>query len=347
MRLERRTPSCSTTSVFGTALRRNCAVALVIFTGCGFGGKGVTPIRSSYNKGVYFSSTGQWDAAIAAYRSAVEEDEYDFRARFNLAAALDAKAFELEEAEGTATAADLRQAASAEYRRLLEQRPDSVRAAVNLAACTYDLGEESTALENLRQLAVKFSDSHLPHQALAARMLGRFQKGDIDALRDGLEHAERAVDLNPGSVATQMMLGDLLVAQVLRQRQGSQDRTASAEDLERAKEVYSSALEIAPEDIAALLARARLAQLEGAPSDALFYFGRVLSVDPDHLGALLGASEAHRSEGDLEGATTALWRARRIDRGRTPRVAQAEYRRRLRELYELLLSEEVSAEANE
>ena len=152
-------------------------------------------------------------------------------------------------------------------------------------------------------------------------------------------HAERAVKLNSGSVATQMLLGDLLVAEALRKSQVDGVESASPQ-LEQAREAYTAALEIDPEDIGTLMARARLARLEGDASDAAFYYGRVLNVDPDHFDALLELSDVSRSAGDYEDAARALWRARQLDRGPKRRIPSADYQQRMIELYELLLSQE-------
>ena len=65
-----------------------CVVGLTLI-GCRGGAGGVTPIRTAFNKGVYQHSQGNHEAAIAEYREALEEDETDHRARFNLAMALE------------------------------------------------------------------------------------------------------------------------------------------------------------------------------------------------------------------------------------------------------------------
>ena len=47
--------------------------------------RGVTPIKTHFNKGVYHYAKGDYRAAIGEYRMALEEDPGDDRARFNLA----------------------------------------------------------------------------------------------------------------------------------------------------------------------------------------------------------------------------------------------------------------------
>ncbi|MGE0705687.1 MAG: tetratricopeptide repeat protein, partial [Vicinamibacterales bacterium] len=61
--------------------------AAALFAGCA--SKGITPVHTAFNKGVYFQSTGDTDAAIAEYRSALRENPDDYRARFNLAVAIE------------------------------------------------------------------------------------------------------------------------------------------------------------------------------------------------------------------------------------------------------------------
>ena len=48
---------------------------MLLLAACGH--RGVTPIRSHFNKGVYHYSKGHHDAAVSEYRLALEEDAGD------------------------------------------------------------------------------------------------------------------------------------------------------------------------------------------------------------------------------------------------------------------------------
>src|SRR5688572_11037701 len=122
-------------------------LSAIVLPGCGFGGNGVTPIRTPFNKGVYHYSRGRFDEAIAEFRLALDEDASDHRARFNLAAALEAKARGLAERGDRAAAEPLVAEAEAQYRRILEARPVDLRASVNLAAREFERGDRDGAIE--------------------------------------------------------------------------------------------------------------------------------------------------------------------------------------------------------
>ena len=107
-------------------------LAALFATACGH--RGVTPIRSHFNQGVYHYSKGAYDAAISEYRLALEEDAGDWRARFNLAEALEARATRLELGGEPEEAEALRREAEEHYVRILADDPGNLRASVNLAA---------------------------------------------------------------------------------------------------------------------------------------------------------------------------------------------------------------------
>ena len=66
----------------------------LLFLGCFK--RGVTPIQTHFNKGVYQYARGDHEAAIGEFRMALEEDAGDRQARFNLAEALESRASALE-----------------------------------------------------------------------------------------------------------------------------------------------------------------------------------------------------------------------------------------------------------
>ncbi|NJL26640.1 MAG: hypothetical protein HC897_01570, partial [Thermoanaerobaculia bacterium] len=84
--------------------------------------RGVTPIRSHFNKAVYLYSRGELEAAISEYRLALDEEPDDYRASFNLAEAQEALADRLERGSNAEAAEALRAQAEARYRALLAVR---------------------------------------------------------------------------------------------------------------------------------------------------------------------------------------------------------------------------------
>ncbi len=319
---------------------------LLLTPGCGLGGGGVTPVRTSFNKGVYHYANANYDEAIAEYRLALEEDEGDVRARFNLAVALEAKARRLIDEGDAAAAEPLWSEAENQYRALVEAKPDFLRAIVNLAACEYDRGLSEQATRRLEEAIARFGNAALPRLAMAAHQFKALREGNSAASSSGaaftsiLERVEEVLRRDPASVHGNMLYGD--VHALLGREAGSSASGRSVVGMTAeahfrvAREAYRKALTREPSDIATLMARGRLERAAENWAAAASAFERVIFIDADHFEARLLLSEVLTSEGKLEMATFNLWRARALDRPRNPRLSPDQYRRRLRELYEQL-----------
>lgn len=319
-------------ALFGLFLLFFAAGLLTGLVSCGLGGKrGITPVRTPYNKGVYHYSGGRWDAAIEEFRLALEDDPTDHRARFNLALALEARARQLETANEATASERLRRQAADEYRRLTEERPGELRAWVNLAATEYAQGRDAEGEAILRAALEREPDSVLVRVALAShrlRLAAPPEVAEADrerALEEALVFLEGAVAAEPNHLVANMLLGNVY------QERG---------EAKQARGAYARALERRPADIATLLALARLEAREGHSADAAVWAQRTLLIDPDHLEAHLLLSRALEIQGDLEGATIHLWRARRLDDPRAPRRQPQEYRKHLLDLYGALAETE-------
>ena len=325
----------------------------VVTPGCGFGGGGVSPVRTAFNKGVYHYSHGDFDEAIAEYRLALEENEGDVYARFNLAVALEAKASRLRDAGEAGAAEELQRQAEKEYRSLLEERPEFLRAIVNLAACEYGRGLREQSIRRLEAAIEQFEDATLPRLALAAHQFKEL-RGETapdstsrEKFASILNRVEDVLRRDPASLQGNMLYGDVhgVLGRQARLADGTSvlglDATAH---FDAARQAYGKALVREPSDIATLMALGRLEQAEKNWGAAASPFERVTFIDADHFEARLRLSEALTSLGDLKRATYNLWRARALDRPRNPRLSPEEYRRRLLMLYEQLEMRERSEE---
>lgn len=287
------------------------AAALALAAACG-SGRGITPIFTPFDKGVYFHEHGDLGAAVAQYRAALLEDERDVRARFNLASALDEQARARRGDDPDAAAALLDEAAR-EYRRVLEHDPDNVRAEVNLAAIEADRGDLAGARARLERAIAAHPELALPRVALALRQR---EAGELAAAEATLRLALAAAPLDYSA--------NLLLGRVL----GEQGR------IDAARQAFAAALRVEPHASSGLIALAALEAQADRTGEALALVEQVLLQDEDDLDAQLLAAELCERRGLLEVAVSHAWRARDLDRGSPPRLDHAA---RLRRLYELLL----------
>ncbi len=323
---------------------------LLVATGCLK--RGVTPIRTHFNQGVYHYAHGDYEIAISEYRLALEEDAGDHRAHFNLAEALESRATRLaregraEEAEG------LRREAEEHYRALLAAHPGHLRASVNLAARELSLGDEAGAEARLRGAIERHPRSALPRIALAAH---RFRKDDPAAIRDAIALLEAAVDRDRTNPDANVLLGHAYAALDRHgvAPDGRPDTTSDpdlvahdlvAHDLvARAREAYERTLEHVPSDVGALMGLARLERRAGQHDRAESLARRALYILPDLLEAHLMLADLLEAQGELEQATAHLWRSRQLEDNARPHLTREDYRRRLLDLYRRLAEQEGTA----
>ncbi len=305
------------------------ALAVVLVVACGH--RGITPIRTHFNKGVYLYSQGNYDGAVGEYRMALDEDPGDHRARFNLAETLEVKATLLESADALDEAEKLRSEAEEHYRAILAQRPDDLRASVNLAAREMAQGDVDAAETRLHAAMERHPRSPLPRVALAAHRL-RQAGDDPDTIADAVELLEEALGRDRRNVDANMLLGHAY---------------AALDEPDEAREAYLRALEHAPSDVATLMALAHLEAQAGHPQQSESWLRRALYVRPDQLEAHLLLSEALDAQGNLEGATFHLWRSRQLEDERWPRLSPEEYDRRLLDLYRRLTEHLTASGQNE
>ena len=302
------------------------AVAILV-AGCA--GGGITPIRTAFNRGVYHYSNGNLEEAGAEFRAALEEDEADQRARFNLALTLeDLAALRGREGDAARQAA-LESQARAEYEEILRRDPGHSRATVNLAAFEIAHGEGARGIERLRSALAERPRDALVSTALAAHLL-RDEGGSPEGLEEARELLERALDVDPTDVAANMLLGDVLGRLALRSAGDERTRLANA-----AREAHARALKRSPGDVATLLALAQIELALGDNAAARVALVKALAIDPDNRRAHRTLARVAEDAGDLEGAVYHLWRTRDLD---PDAEAREEYRARLAQLYRRLLS---------
>ncbi len=312
-------------------------IALLVLSGCFH--RGVTPIQTHFNQGVYHYSRGDYPKAIGSYRMAVEEDPADWRARFNLAEALESAAQRRERAGEPDAAEELRQEAEEHYLRLLAEEPGHLRATVNLAAREYQRGDRAAAEARLRNAITRHPRSALPRVALAAHRLRQARRVPREdrplLLREALATLEEAYRREPSNVDANMLLGHACAALA---RHSSEAESGPL--LDRARDAYQRAVEQNEMDVASLLALARLESQAQRLRQAESWLRRALYVNPDLLMANLMMARVLTDLGDLEGATTHLWRSRELEDRQWPRLSEAEYQRRLLDLYQRLIEQE-------
>ncbi len=295
-------------------MARSELFALLACCACTFGGgPGITPIRTSFNRGVYHQSRGDLDAAIAEYRLALEEDGHDDRARFNLALSLESKADLADSSMGV----KYRQEAEREYRMILQWRAGELRASVNLAAMEWARGEGESAEARLRAATERYPDIALPWTALAAHL---FRDGDIQGASVAVD---AALARDPSSVWANVVSGELL---------------AHKGEVDGARSAFRRALARDDEDLGALMALARLELQAGDPPAAVAAAERLFYVDPNHWEAQLLLSRAQEAAGNLERAVVHLWAARDLDHQRLPSTDPPDYRGRVRDLLTKILN---------
>ncbi len=301
---------------------------LLTVTGCFK--RGVTPIRTHFNQGVYHYSHGDYDAAIGEYRLAMEENAGDHRARFNLAEALESRATRIERDGNPERAEALRQEAEEHYRALLAADPHHLRANVNLAARELDRGDEAAAEARLRAAIERHPRSTLPRVALAAH---RLREGE---LREAAALLEEAVARDRTHPDANVLLGHAYAA---LDRQG----TADPDLVANARAAYERTLERVPGDVGALMGLARLERRAGQLDRAESLARRTLYILPDLIEAHLLLADLLEARGELEETTAHLWRARQLEVDAHPHLTREQYRQRLLDLYRRLAEQEGAA----
>jgi len=299
---------------FPLTARRALAMALaVVLGGCSLGGGGVTPIRTHFNKGVYFQNKKDYEPAIHEYRLAVAQNTSDYRARVNLAMAYEAQAALVAKRDGPAGEIKaMRALARTQYEEALRAQPDELRASVNLAVMDWEAGQRDVARERLRSLA-----SARPAEALPLVSLGAL------LLREGLN--EQATATLRGAVSRDPADPDAnaMLAEALRRQH----------KLGEARAALLRAAKNAPNDTSVLVALGRLALEADQPEQAAGDLARALYIDPDLLEAHLLRAEALSREGDWVAAAEHLARADQLSEGRPAAEHQA-IEQRLRTLLE-------------
>ncbi len=309
------------TSCLGAALLLNAAGCLK---------RGVTPIRTHFNRGVYHYSHGDYQTAISEYRLAVEEHAGDHRALFNLAEALESMATSFERDGHSEQAEGPRLEAEEHYRKLLAADPGHLRASVNLAAREMHNGDRAAAEARLRAAIEQHARSVLPRVALAAHHLATGEEASIRAAAELLEEAVGHDRTHPDA---NVLLGHAYAA---LERHGAADPDL----VDRARRAYQQALDHAPADVGALIGLARLERRAGKPERAESLARRALYVLPDLLEAHLMLAELLAAAGELEEATAHLWRGRQLEDAAHARLSPEEYRWRLLDLYRRLARQE-------
>ena len=175
----------------------------------------------------------------------------------------------------------------------------------------------------------------MPRVALAAH---RFAKDDPEAIEDAIALLEEAIDRDRAHPDANVLLGH---ANAALSRHHALSKGGSGDDhIAHARQAYERALDHAPSDVGALMGLARLEHRAGDHGRAESMARRALYILPDLLEAHLMIAELLEARGELEQATTHLWRGRQLESSAQPRLAPEDYRRRLLDLYRRLAEQE-------
>jgi tetratricopeptide (TPR) repeat protein len=319
-------------------------LSIVPITSCGLGrGPGITPVRTAFNRGVYHYSRGNFEEARSEFLGALGDDETDYRARFNLALVFDEEARRARAAHDPDLSATLMARAREQYTIVLASRPTHLRAQVNLAACEYDAGERAAAEKRLRQALGDHSDSALVHVSLASLLLREARSSGSQDVGEVLTLLDAALALDAANAGANWLLGECHGYLADRARSTS-DQRGLARHLDAARASYGRLLDGQPDDLAGLFALALLEVDAGEYAASVSWLERILHIDPDNREAHVVLAGALELLGDLEGATTHLWAARRL----APEAERATmFRDRLLNLYDGLKQAELKKDRDQ
>ncbi len=275
------------------------------------GGEKITPVQTAYNRGVAFYTAGDYHRAIHEFREAIRNDPDDIRARFNLALSMDTLARNTPEPEAQALA----EQAVEQYHTLLERDPGNVSARINLAVIASERGRVGEAVAELERIINDNPRRVAPRAALASLHL---RAGDAETARRVVVDARR---LDPASPRLWFLLG--------------QCDEALGDDVAASK-AYTAVMRTDSDDLAALLALARIQLRLEQPGPAWANAKRVLFIDQDNWQAQLIASDAALLQDRLNAAAYHLARAKALDHQRPSGAQPIDYDTRLVRLYRRL-----------
>ncbi len=148
--------------------------------------------RAHNNLGVALAETGKPDEALAEYRRSLKLNDASAQAHNNLGSVL-AEQGSLDEA-------------LAQFQKAVELNPDNARAQINLGGALAEKSRGAEALEHLRkgvEIEPEFADGQNNLGAALAR---------TGALDEAIPHLEKAAELQPQSVGAHYNLGRVLAA---------------------------------------------------------------------------------------------------------------------------------------
>jgi tetratricopeptide (TPR) repeat protein len=115
---------------------------------------------------------------------------------------------------------------------------------------------------------------------------------------------------------------DIFPRSITLQQEGQKAQEAG--DLDRAIDLYESALAADPRNRSAIIALAQVARAQGLPGKAIALYREALILEPNDVVALTGQGEALADKGALELARQKLAEAQRVCSSKCPQVAMLE-----------------------
>jgi tetratricopeptide (TPR) repeat protein len=253
-----------------TVVHRWVPVAVFLLAGAMLRADGQATPESRDRRGVELAQAGQFDAAIAEFRGALELRADFPEAHYHLALAYEQQGHTEEAVE--------------EYRRAIQLRPDFTQARYLLASCCRKLGDfdgELALLSAVTSAAPDFAEAHYNYGlALEAR------EKPVEAIAQ----FRAAVRLEPRNPRAALALGTTLAQQ----------------DDPQAVEALRRAVELAPGDAESHYNLALGLAMSGRDRDAIPEFHAALKLNPKHASAHRGLGIALMHEGDLAASAAEL-----------------------------------------
>jgi tetratricopeptide (TPR) repeat protein len=276
-----------------------------------------------FHLGRALDSSGEWYAAVAAYRDAIRLDANEPTSHLQLGIVL---------LEGTGDP----DAAILEFREAIRLQPDDGPAHYNLGIALKTRGDLDAAIEAYREAIRLAPDDSAAHYNLGNLLLDR--KGDADA---AIPHFRAAIRIRPDYAFAHNNLGNALDAKgevdaaieayrkairlephLAEPYNGLGNVLSKAGDSDEAIAMYREAIRLEPDHFwSHNNLGAELLEAKGDPDAAILEFREAIRIQPERAFAHNNLGNALRTKGDVDAAMEAYGEAIRLD----PNLPEAHY----------------------
>lgn len=229
------------------------------------------------NSAQKYASKGQLDKAIAEWEKLLDDGK-DGNVHNTIGDLYLKKGDERQAIEHFSIAAELFKKdgffpkAIAIYKKILHIEPGAVDSLISLAMLNAEKGLIGNAIDNYFKAAEIFKRDGLTEKATTV--------------------VERIIQLSPNDINTRMKIADLYMRIGARERAANEYASIGSDyaennDIDKARELYLKANEIAPDNIQVLVGLSRIAEKTDNIEQALEYLEKATSYDPNHKETLL------------------------------------------------------------